>query len=93
MLRPSLTWRVVDREALIVDLQTGDYFSLNPIATDIWERLHVGQEPAEIATDLAAQYAMEADMVAADVGALLAQLRDAGLLNAPPATSDADADE
>ena len=44
-LRPSLTWRVVDREALIVDLDTGDYFSLNPIATDIWERLQAGQLP------------------------------------------------
>jgi len=79
-LRPSLTWRVVDGEALIVDLQTGDYFSLNPVATAIWERLQTGQEAPAIAAAIAEDYAMDPAVVAADVAALIAQLRDAGLL-------------
>jgi len=78
--RSSVTWRVVDGEALIVDLHSGDYFSLNPIATDIWERLHVGEEPAEIVADIAAKHGIDTATVAADVDDLLAQLRDARLV-------------
>lgn len=80
-VRSSLTWRVVEGEALIVDLHTGDYFSLNAIATDIWERLQVGQDPDEIATDIADRYAIDAATASADVAELMAHLRDARLLN------------
>ncbi len=78
-LRQSLTWRVVDGEALIVDLQTGDYFSLNPIATHMWERLQAGQPPDAIAADIAGQYGIDVGAVSADVRELLAELRDAKL--------------
>jgi hypothetical protein len=78
--RSSVTWRVVDGEALIVDLHTGDYFSLNPVATDIWERLHVGVEPAEIVADIAEKHGIDAATVGADLDDLLAQLREARLV-------------
>lgn len=74
-----LVWRVLDDEAVILDLSTGYYFSLNPVATEIWTQLQAGDSPASIVAAIAAQYGIDAATVQADVDELLAELRAAEL--------------
>lgn len=73
--RPNITWRVVDDEALILDLNTGYYFSLNPVATEIWEALQSGAEVPQLTHTISVKYKTDARVVENDLHELMADLR------------------
>lgn len=75
----ELVWEVVDGEAVIVDVTTGDYFSLNRIATAVWTSLQGGVPLAAIVDATAARYAVDRSTVEHDVGDLVDELEDIGL--------------
>ena len=75
----DVLFRVVDGEALLLDVRTGDYFSLDPLATEIWQRRSEGEGLSEISSTIAAQYRVDPDRVRQDVEELVAELRDARL--------------
>lgn len=71
--------RVVDGEALLIDLQTGNYFSLNAVGTRIWENLdgsHTVQEIIRIVSD---EYDVDVERAEADVLTLVNDLISEGL--------------
>jgi len=78
--KPNITWRVVDGEALILDLNTGFYFSLNPVATEIWEALQRGAEIPRILQTVSSKYRIEAQVVERDLHELMTDLRSCRLL-------------
>jgi hypothetical protein len=75
----DVLFRVVDGEALLLDVRTGDYFSLDRLATEIWQRRSDGEGLGEISSTIAAQYSVDPDRVRQDVEELVAELRDARL--------------
>ena len=77
----EVVWEVVDGEAVIVDVTTGDYFSLNPVATDVWTSLHRGADVPSIVQATATRYGVDRATVAADVEDLVGELEDIGLWN------------
>jgi hypothetical protein len=76
---PNITWRVVDGEALILDLNTGYYFSLNPVATEIWEALQSGVEIPRIVQTVSLKYRIDAWVVESDLHELMTDLRSCRL--------------
>ncbi len=76
---PDLLWRVVGEEALLLDTVSGNYFSLDPIATEIWVKLADGESPDRIATALSAKYSIDEDRARNDVDELVAEMRDADI--------------
>jgi len=76
----NIVWNVVDDEALLLDIETGEYFSLNPVATEIWTRLSEGQSRDTIASMLGEKYEVEPEVIASDIDELLNDLSQAGLL-------------
>jgi hypothetical protein len=77
--RPNITWRVVDGEALILDLNSGYYFSLNPVATEIWEALQGGTDIPRIVQTISLKYQTEARVVEQDLHELMTDLRSCRL--------------
>lgn len=71
----NLIWRVVDDEALILDLSTGIYFSLNPVATEVWQGLQAGQSLAQISGDISQRYGIGEESARADVNQFAEELR------------------
>jgi hypothetical protein len=71
--------RVVDGEALLLDTRTGDYFSLDPLGTEIWQRMNDGEAVSQIVASIAERHAVDTAQVRADVEELVAELRDARL--------------
>jgi len=65
----------VDDEALILDLSTGIYFSLNPVATEVWQGLQAGQSLAQISGDISHRYGIGEDNACADVNQFAEELR------------------
>jgi hypothetical protein len=76
---PAVLCRVVGGEALLLDVRTGDYFSLDPLGTEIWERLHDGEPVEAITASIAERHRVDPEVVLADVEELVAELRDARL--------------
>jgi hypothetical protein len=75
----SIIWSIVDGEALLLDSSSGHYFSMNPLATEIWEQLHRKASIAQIVETISARYGVSADMVRQDVVELVDELREASL--------------
>ena len=62
------------REAVIVDLNTKRYYTLNETAMLIWRALERGQTKAEIISELTDNYDVTAEHAAASVERLLSAL-------------------
>jgi len=63
-----------------MDLAQGNFFSLTGTAAAIWRHIDGSRSRAALIAELATDYAMDPDEVAADVDAFLAQLDAAGLI-------------
>lgn len=63
----NVAYEVVAGETMLVDLNTGIYFSLNEVGTLFWERLDGQQTIAEHAAALAARYDVAVQRVTQDL--------------------------
>lgn len=78
-LNPDILWRVVGNEALLLDTISAHYFSLDPIATEIWVGLNNGDTPEQIAAAMVSKYSIDDGRAKADIADLISDLRDAGI--------------
>lgn len=74
LISEAVTWRKAGDDAVILNLETSEYYSANETGTFIWELLSAGKKPGSIAEALAAQYAIDQDQAARDVTAFLKDL-------------------
>jgi len=72
--------RRAGEELVAVDLSTGDAFSMNVTAADIFEKYRSGESPGEIAAYLNRAYEIDTEAALAEIEELLEALRLAGLL-------------
>jgi hypothetical protein len=70
----------VGDELVLLDLNRGVYYGLDPIGARIWQLLSEGVEEAEIVERLREEYEAERETLAADLAGLIAELRGCGLL-------------
>ena len=63
----SVTFEVVADEAILIDISTGTYFSLNEVGTEFWEMLDGVQTIGQHATILSTKYEVEEAMVVDDL--------------------------
>jgi hypothetical protein len=77
---PEIVHETVDGEVIAIDLSDGSYYSLAGSGPAIWELLGQGASEAEISAVLASRFEAEETEIGAAVAALLAQLRENGLI-------------
>ncbi len=77
---PEIVHETVDGEVIAIDLSDGSYYSLAGSGPAIWELLGQGVSEAEISVVLADRFEAEETEIGAAVAALLAQLRENGLI-------------
>lgn len=70
----------ISGEAAVVDLETGRYLSLDPIATTIWNRLETPRKISELCAELAKEFDGEPGLIARDTRDFLTRLIDRGLV-------------
>lgn len=78
--RPSVIAESIDGEALIVNLDSGSYYSLLGTADEIWTALSAGATIAEAATALARAYSVDREAAAAAVSRFASELIEEALL-------------
>lgn len=77
---PSVIAKRLGEEMVIVDLGTGNYFSLNATGARIWDALANHQTLDALATDLAEQFDAPRDVIERDALELVSELLQRGLL-------------
>ena len=71
---------VLDREAVLLNLESGVYYTLNPVGTAIWDLLD-GERPLGMILDaVCARFDVSEPVARRDVAALATQLRQEGLI-------------
>lgn len=72
----------IDDEIVVMDLESGNFFSLKDTALDIWRLVDGTRSSADIAAELANDYDVAEGELADDVAAFLDKALTAGLLEA-----------
>ena len=72
--------RVVDSEALLIHLSSGDYFSLDSVGTRIWESIDGSSTIQDLVDLVLEEYNIDRDQAVTDVLRLVEQLADEGLV-------------
>ncbi len=72
----------IDDEVVVMDLDSGNFFSLKDTALEIWRLVDGSRTSADIVAEIAAAYDLTESELAADIAAFLDQAQAAGLLEA-----------
>ena len=70
----------VDNELVMMDVERGMYYALNPVGADIWERLTEPQTVADLCAQLMQRYDVDQATCEPDVLAVLNAMAANGLL-------------
>lgn len=73
----------IDDEIVVMNLESGDFFSLTGTARDIWLLIDGRRNEGALVAALAADYGVDEATIGPDVADFLTQLEAAGLLAAP----------
>jgi hypothetical protein len=74
-INPSLAWRVIDEEIVILKISTTTYYSLDPVGAFIWRRMEGAPKTRrELVSDVLAHFEAESATVEKDLDELLTDL-------------------
>jgi hypothetical protein len=79
---PDVVFENFGDEVILLNLQSGNYYSLDPIGMFYWECLSQGVPPREITAPICSFYAasVEQELIAEDLGALFSDFQSEGLI-------------
>ena len=85
-LRPAHNIAVADMdgEAIVLNVRSGTYFGLNPVATRIWHLLSNDTTEDQLVQSLLAEYDVDEARLRADVATTHENLRANGLIDVAP---------
>ncbi len=76
----NYSWRDVNNELVVLNLQSGEYFTFNDVGRLIWLSVNDGKNVEDITKLVTEQYAATRDKAEADVKAFISNLLSEGLL-------------
>jgi hypothetical protein len=80
ILNKNIAWKRVEDEAVVLNLDTGFYYSLNPISTKIWELLDKKKGIEEIIREILCEYDVEEKILRKDLKKLIEDLKQENLI-------------
>lgn len=78
--RPKVVHEILDGEAVIIDFNTGNYYSLDDVGTAIWSFIQQGASLSEILEGLAGRYEGERAKMESGLRNFLADLKRENLI-------------
>jgi hypothetical protein len=76
----QLAWREIEGEAVVLDLRSGTYLSVNVVGRMLWTQLADGATPAELYATVAEAFEIDPATAREDVNRFLTDLTERGLL-------------
>ena len=81
---PDVLARVIDGEAVLLNLESGIYFGLNEVGSCIWQRIVGGSTVRDMTRQVVEEFEVSEEVARRDIDALLEQLLDRGLARKEP---------
>ena len=78
--RDGVLFQQLQDEAVLLNLDSGQYFGLDPVGTRIWNLLTEGKALQEVVSAIATEYEVDATRCQADLLKLLGDLEEQGLV-------------
>jgi hypothetical protein len=78
--RNEITSKVMDGEAIMINLATGIYYSMDKVGGTIWEGVELEQRLDQILQSVVATYEVSVEQAAKDLESLVSQLREENLI-------------
>ena len=86
----DVAFEVVEDEAVLLHFPSGEYFTLNPSGTRIWQLIEEHGDLDAVRQKMLDEFEVGADQLDSDIGALVDELREKGfLMEGEPAERDA----
>ena len=76
----SVVFQQLEQEAVLLNLDSGMYFGLDPVGTRIWNLLAEGQSLLQIVSTIIAEYEVDHEQCKSDLLKLLGDLEAQGLV-------------
>jgi hypothetical protein len=80
IINSSVVSAELDGEMVLLDIESGIYFGIDPVGTIIWNKLSEGADVEVIISSILSEYDIDADTVRADVATFIETLRDKNLI-------------
>jgi hypothetical protein len=78
--REGVAAQIADGEAVLLDIESGEYFALNPVGSRIWELCDGTTSVAEIVSVLCGEFDVAEDVATADTLEILDELQNEKLV-------------
>jgi myo-inositol-1-phosphate synthase len=78
---PDIACSKLDDEEVLLNIETGDYYTLNNTGSVLWEMLDSTEKVSELVVSFAQRYSLEKDKAEVDVLRLLNDLVAEGLVS------------
>ena len=82
---PQVAWQIVDGEAIVVDLASGNTIGLNPVATFLWSHLDGDHDDAALVTAVISEFEVSPADAAHDTREFLDEMKRRTLIVDSPA--------
>lgn len=76
----GVVFESVDNEMVLLNLNSGTYFKLNPTGHRIWSLIQQGGDSDFVLDQMVASFSVERELVQRDLEALVAELQQQGLI-------------
>jgi hypothetical protein len=77
---PHVRFTRVEGDYVLMDLRSGTYLGLDPVASHIWQSLSEHGDPARAAEELCRTYDIELNQALSDIEAWIGDLNSKGLI-------------
>ena len=81
---PDILSRILDGEAVLLDLASGTYFGLNPVGSRVWELISASKTVGEIRVVIQQEFDVTDDVLTRDLDELFITLEKRGLIRVGP---------
>lgn len=79
-IHPSVVFRELDGEAVLLNLDSGVYYGLDAVGTRVWTLVAEHGTARGVYDQMEREYDVSPEVLARDVARLIGELRDKGLL-------------
>jgi hypothetical protein len=77
---PDVLFQEVGEETVILSIESGNYFGLNPVASRLWDLFQEGRSMKEVIATTLAEFEVSEECLRADLEKFLGQLQSRGLI-------------
>jgi hypothetical protein len=79
-VHPSVIARELSGETVLLNLESGVYYGLDPVGTRVWQLLMQGRTIADVCETMIDEYEVAPDVLRGDVVRLVGELRERGIV-------------